>query len=358
MRILHIGKYFEPDFGGIETAIRNLSRVALDKSHSVTVVCFQKKAKSYHPVEQKGLRVRRLKTAMELRSQPISSDAYSVLLEETRTADVIHLHSPNPFLEAVFFLLPVKRHTKLIYHFHCDVYRQRWLKKAYWPLRKKLMNKSDVIVVSSQKLISTAIASGAEQKKIKVIPFNVSVPENLQFSEGKYAIFIGRLVYYKGLDILIDVFLKTQYPLKIVGDGPLFSSLKKRLEQVRPHKIELLGKVSEEEKKELLLNSRFGVLPSTSVAETFGIFSLECMSYKKPMITTKLNTATDEVNVHGETGFVVESKNKNSLKKSIELLFSDSDLVNKLGEQAQDRVRSHYSDATAWSSYQEIYPSI
>jgi len=222
---------------------------------------------------------------------------------------------------------------------HCDVYRQKYLKLLYSPIRKLLLNRADNVVVASGALTKMAIRMGASENKISVISFSVK-GSDFQYTEGKYVLFIGRLVKYKGLEDLIDTCHFLGIPLKIVGDGPESIYLRTKSEGLSD--IEFLGSVSESEKWDLIKNCRFGVLPSINSSETFGIFSLECLSQGKPMITTRVGTATDHVNVNEITGLVIAPGDRSGLRSAVSLLWSDQNLCEFFGRNASGKAQTDH----------------
>jgi hypothetical protein len=72
--IIHLGKYYFPDTGGIESVTSSLAKGATQAGHKVTVVCFKKS--SENNIERiEGVRVLRAPISRLIASQPLSGDA-------------------------------------------------------------------------------------------------------------------------------------------------------------------------------------------------------------------------------------------------------------------------------------------
>ena len=111
---------------------------------------------------------------------------------------------------------------------------------------------------------------------------------------GEYFVSGGRLVPYKRFDLLVHVFNRLKWPLKIFGSGPELQALKK---VAKPH-IEFLGRISDEEKAQLLSHARAFLHPQI---EDLGITPIEAMASGTPVIAYGVGGATETV-IPGKTG--------------------------------------------------------
>lgn len=115
---------------------------------------------------------------------------------------------------------------------------------------------------------------------------------------GEYFLAGGRIVPYKRFDILVEAFTKLGRPLKIFGSGPAL----KELQKSAPSHVEFLGRVSDEELKELYANAIAFINPQE---EDFGITMIEAMAMGCPVIAYKKGGAK-EIIEDGVTGMFVE----------------------------------------------------
>jgi len=113
---------------------------------------------------------------------------------------------------------------------------------------------------------------------------NPPVPiEEFVFHEEKddFYLFLGRLVPYKRVDLLIDAFAKMPgRKLLIAGDGPLYPELLRRA----PPNVTLLGRVSQARAVALMSTARAYVYPAI---EDFGIAPLEAQASGTPVIALR-----------------------------------------------------------------------
>ncbi len=111
---------------------------------------------------------------------------------------------------------------------------------------------------------------------------------------GNYFVAGGRLVPYKRMDLIIKVFNRLGWPLKIFGTGTEYPHLKRMAKA----NIEFYGKISEEEKIKLLSEAIAFIHPQK---EDFGITPLEAMAAGRPIIAFNQGGATETV-IPSQTG--------------------------------------------------------
>ena len=110
----------------------------------------------------------------------------------------------------------------------------------------------------------------------------------------EYYVAGGRLVPYKRFDLLIHVFNRLGWPLKIFGTGPEFEAL----QAIAKKNISFLGRVSEGDKAKLLRHARAFLHPQV---EDLGITPIESMASGRPVIAYGVGGVTETV-IPGKTG--------------------------------------------------------
>jgi rhamnosyl/mannosyltransferase len=157
-------------------------------------------------------------------------------------------------------------------------------------------------------------------------------------------LFVGRLVYYKGVDILLKALsLTSQANLSIVGDGADRSRLEALSVQLGVDgRTEFLGSLRDDDLVKELRDADVFVLPSVSRAEAFGLAMVEAMANGLPAISTSLGTGTDWVNLDDVSGIVVPAGDAMALAAAVERL-TDSDLRARLGAGAFKRAQDMFS---------------
>ncbi len=124
-----------------------------------------------------------------------------------------------------------------------------------------------------------------------------------------YYIIISRLGGYKKVDTAVKAFNKLGLRLKIVGEGPQFSLLKK----IAAPNVELLGRLSDSEVTNLLQNAKALIFPTF---EDFGIVPVEAMAAGIPVITYAAGGALETV-VDGQTGIFFNKQEPESIIEAV-----------------------------------------
>ncbi|AJQ95288.1 glycosyltransferase [Gynuella sunshinyii] len=109
-----------------------------------------------------------------------------------------------------------------------------------------------------------------------------------------FYLYLGQLVGYKRADLAVDAFNELGLPLIVVGEGELYSGLKKRAGD----NIQLMGRQPFDVIKDLLERCRALVFPGV---EDFGIVPVEAMAAGAPVIAYAKGGGLETV-VHGVTG--------------------------------------------------------
>jgi glycosyltransferase involved in cell wall biosynthesis len=128
--------------------------------------------------------------------------------------------------------------------------------------------------------------------RLRIVPNGVD-PEQFPLCRSKddYVLFVGRLVPYKGVDVLLRAMRIVQRrmhaPLRIVGDGPLRSVLEKSATNAALDCI-FEGEIAEAALADRYGRARLTVLPSLNRQEAFGICLLESMSTGTPVVASAL----------------------------------------------------------------------
>lgn len=141
-KILHVTKKFEDKkhFGGIEIFIKNLTSGIKNYKHNF-LYCNNKKTNKKHFV---------FKEDFNIFSCPFSFKALQNFRSVTKNFDIIHYHSPWPFMDILSFFSLCK---KEIVTYHADPYFTKMpiLRYLYYPLFFIFLIKIDTIIVTSKK---------------------------------------------------------------------------------------------------------------------------------------------------------------------------------------------------------------
>jgi glycosyltransferase involved in cell wall biosynthesis len=368
LKILQVASHYAPTLGGMETVLQDLSEGLLAAGDQVTVLCSSPSRQGADEI-MCGVRVLRSPSLGKLLSQPLTPFLPTTLRRLHRSFDLVHLHMPNPLAEAAVALLP--RNAPIVVTYHADVIRQKALKPVYGPIRRAALAKSRRVVVPTENHIRYSEVLPTFADKCIVVPFGISRARYLMTSasrararelrerQGRFVLFVGRLVYYKGLPQLIES-MRDVDPmlgrLVIVGDGPLRRQVEAKIESLQLQgRVTLAGAVSQAELNAYLEACQLLVLPSISRSEGFGMTQLEAMLFGKPLVTTRLQSGVQLVNVDGETGLQVPPLDPRALAAALSRLLSDNALRVSMGAAALERVESRFSLDQMIRGYREAY---
>lgn len=292
-----------------------------------------------------GVVVHRHRELGRLLSSPLAPG----LVREVRRldADIVHLHMPNPLGELGAVLSDGRQ--PIVVTFHAQLGRQRFLEPLYGPLQRRAFDRAATIVVGSEQLAAVpAIQECAE--KVRVLPFGVSprfaktTPSDPNQSTTLRMLFVGRLVYYKGVDVLLQAVARMEgAALTVVGDGPLRGELEGMASSLGlSDVVRFVGNIDDDALLRIYGEHDVVVLPSVSRAEAFGLAMAEGMARGLPAVSTSLGTATDWVNRDGESGFVVPPGDPAALADALDRL-RDAEVRGRLGAGARARTERLFS---------------
>ncbi len=349
--IVMLNKGYPPWIGGIERHVRDISEHLVKRGWRITsVVCNE--ANFQTEESQNGVRIIRAPSIGRLFSLPIARK-YSRFVNNQQP-DLVHVHVPFPLVWSAVQNLPEE--IPVVCSWHSDIIRQRFLRPLYTRSEQRFLARCAKIFPTSEALMQSSLALAAHQERCRIIP--LALPANEMVSaewldhqaeqfrgqfETQLVLFVGRLVEYKGLRYLVQAMKQINAHLLIAGDGPLREKLNNLIQQNNlSHKIELLGSISEMEKKVLYRAADLFVLPSVSRNEAFGYALLEAMQAGCPVISTDLPTGVKIVNRHGETGLVVPPKNKEYLAAAMQKILGDNAVRSAYGRAAKRQVESTF----------------
>jgi len=354
MRILHLAKYYWPRSGGMERVVQGLAEGANALGHQVEVVAVESRGRAGTPGRQR-LSVTRAFSFAALGSQEI---APGYIAAAWKRADIIHVHHPHTLAD-VACLLRAGR-TPLVVTQHADSRRS-----LYRPVTGLVLRRAAAIVVPSRAHLALSCELEGHESKVEIIPFGIDqrrwelVPPPPPGASPR-AIFIGRLVAYKGIDILLRALERVpELRLDIVGSGPQGPRLRTLAQALAiTDRVRWYGEYPDEDLPRRMADADFLVLPSVTVEEMFGLVVLEAMAAGRPVITTALPSAVREVNVPGVTGLEVPLRDVAALAKALETLCRDPHLRQRMGAAGRQRAAAHYTQEVMAAKHIELYQRI
>ncbi len=147
----------------------------------------------------------------------------------------------------------------------------------------------------------------------------------------------------------------TDYPIVIVGAGPIEDELKAQAAQLGLRNIHFLGYLPDGDKVALLTLCYAVVFPSHLRSEAFGISLLEGAMYGKPMISSEIGTGTTFVNIRDETGLVVPPSDPVSLRQAMRYLWEHPAQAAEMGQRAEERYWKYFTAEQMVGEYVKLY---
>ncbi len=355
MRILHLAKYYWPRSGGIERVVQNLAEGAAQLGHDAEVIAVETRWRWTKRGRHKT-KVTHAFSFGEVGSQEL---APGYIAAAWRTADLVHVHHPHSLADLACLLR--LRRTPLVVTQHQDVGGGAVTRR----MAKMVLARARAIVVPSRSHVALCHELEGFESKVEVIPFGINetrwneVPPPPGGTPAR-ALFIGRLVRWKGVDILLRAIQQvTNVALDVVGHGPEAPRLKTLAQALEiSDRVRFYGEYPDEDLPYRMAAADFLVLPSVSVHEMFGLVLIEAMAAGRPVITTDLPSGVRDVNVAGETGFTVPLRDVKALAGAIETLASDPALVRTMGEAGRARVDEHFTRGVMARRHVELYERV
>jgi glycosyltransferase involved in cell wall biosynthesis len=214
---------------------------------------------------------------------------------------------------------------------------------------------------------------GLPEDKLVMIPNGVDAKEyeksdidlnqfrrRFALPEEKIVLFVGRLVYEKGIHVLINavpkVLEKVNAKFVIVGNGYMQQSLSEHIRNMGlTHKVMFTGFVDDRTLRNLQKCADVSVVPS--LFEPFGIVALEAMAAKSPVVVSDTG-GLSEIVEHEVTGIKVYPNNPDSLAWGITRVLLDENLANKLKENAYRKVVEMFNWEKISQQTKTVYESV
>ncbi|MCP3372092.1 glycosyltransferase [Bradyrhizobium cajani] len=357
--VLHIFKIYYPDlFGGTLTVIRDICASLKDAFAPAVLVCSQSAER--REIVVNDVPVERVRSLGNLLSLPVAPTYPWRLWRKIAEHDLLALHAPFPLADLVFaFGFGAGR--PLVVHWHADIVTHAGLRWFIEPLMRRTLRRAKAIIVSDEVLVDSTPLLREFEDKCHVVPFGIDTTgydwpkiEPHQVNDrGRLVLACGRLVPYKGFDVLIRAAAAHNFEVWIIGEGAERPRLEQLIRELGlGERVRLLGSVNDCERIKLMCLADVFVMPSVTNAETFGLVQLEAMAAGRPVVNTALDTAVPRVARHGMEAITVPPGDAAKLGEAIDTLIRDPERRRRMGLAARTRAFNRYS-ATAFKQGME-----
>ncbi|MGX4772110.1 glycosyltransferase [Bradyrhizobium guangdongense] len=360
--VLHIFKIYYPDlFGGTLTVIRDICANLKDAFASAVLVCSQSAEQREIVVDD--VPVERVRSFGDVLSLPAAPTYPWRLWQKIADHDLLALHAPFPLADLVF-AFGLGRRRPMVVHWHADIVTHASLRWFIEPLMRRTLRQAKAIIVSDRVLVDKTPLLREFEDKCHVVPFGIDTdvydwpkiePHHVN-DRGRLVLACGRLVPYKGFDVLIRAAVNRAFEVWIIGEGVERTRLEQLIGELGlGERVRLLGSVSDCERIKLMCLADVFVMPSITNAETFGLVQLEAMAAGRPVVNTALDTAVPRVARHGMEALTVPPGDAEALGEAIDTLISDPGRRRRMGLSARTRAVSRYSSATFKDGMESVY---
>jgi rhamnosyl/mannosyltransferase len=365
-RVLHLGKYYPPQKGGIETVVETLCRGEKRWAVTQALVIHRERSTVFDVLDE--VPVRRVGSAVTVGAVSIAPTLPMWLARAD--ADILVLHEPNPMALLAYYL--ARPAIPLVVWYHSEVIRPRWMYRLlYQPLLDFALRRAARVVVSSPPMLDVE-ALAPYRGNCVVVPYGLPLERHLPAPEvaaraaalrreavRPTLLFVGRLVGYKGVEVLLKAMPGLDADAVIIGDGPCRPSLESAARELGlGTRVRFLGGVEGDELLAWYHACDVLVLPSITRQEAFGMVQLEAMLCARPVVSTDVGTGVSWVNQHERTGLVVRPGDPRALHDALARLISDAGLRRRLGDAARARVLEHFTAETMCNATRSLYRDI
>jgi rhamnosyl/mannosyltransferase len=310
--------------GGVERVVQGLTHSMSKLGINVTVITsFNENRTEF----DHNVKIVRIKRKMKLFRTPI----FKWQKEINSGFDIVHTFATYPLLSDRVASVCIREKIPSVLTYQFDgvipgTFGNLLAKIYYSSLAKKMMNYNVIIATTTSYAKHSVFLKRIPEYKLRIIPngmdidkFNPNVPyksilDKYSLTEG-YILFVGRLVEYKGLHVLLKAMKNSNRDLVIVGEGPLEDELK----QYGVGRF--LGYVRDNELPALYRGAGVTLLPSINSNEAFGMCLLESMACGKPVVSTDL-PGVKEIAEFG--GITVPKDDSKALNEGIERVLSQN----------------------------------
>jgi len=368
--VLLTGRFSDEDFGGLERHVRSLVQALSGDCEFVNVV--GSREWRFEQDWSTGCPTYKLPALFHVTSMPVCPTMPWEMrrLHRSQAFRLVHMHFPDPMAHLSSLVLPTD--IPVVITWHSDIVRQKRLLPFYRPLQDALLRRAAAIIgptpvhfAASEELRRLPLSD-----RFRVAPFGIDVAffaaphRNTAAIRARYpsplVFALGRHVYYKGFEYLIDAMdMLPGVQLVIGGTGPLTETLRARAQGgTAGDRITFAGRIPDADLPAYYQACDVFCMPSVERSEAFGFVQVEAMAAGKPVVCCELGNGVTYVNRHGETGLVVPPRDPRALAGALRKLLEDEPLRTRLGAGGRSRVNAEYTMRAMREATLQVYREV
>lgn len=361
MRIVQVCPYSWSARGGVQTHVRQLSRLLSARGHEVLVLAAgplrHHDASAGAVADARRENTDRPSIRMVGRSiqipfngslAPVCVDprCVAVISDALRAfqPEVVHVHEPFVPIVSLSAVWLAPAPVVATFHAYCPPSVDAWLSnvatRSLWPVGRRIA----VSLSVSRTAAAYAVSRGGGQ--MRIVPNGVDVEAFARAhpaspTSGRTLLWVGRLDRRKGFDVAVRAFstLCERYSdlsLLVVGSGPCRRVVDDVPHQVR-RRIVMMGDVDDDRLPSVYAAGDVFIAPAVE-GESFGVVLLEAMASGRPIVAAGIEGYRDVVRADIDA-LVVRPGDAQALSDAIARVLDDRPLARRLALAAQEGVR-------------------
>jgi len=321
-RVLHIGKYFPPHYGGMETYLSDLMNVQKSLGMAVAAVTHNHRQsiqdtydlnKSSTGDEEEAGHIYRAARWFNLGVVPVAP-LFALTLARAITEfrpTILHFHHPNA--SAIWaLLLPSARRLPWVATWHADILTPEAspaIKLGYHlyrPLERAQLARTQYVLATSERYRASSSCLTALGSRCEVMPLGLDkrrLPTKTQQTESSEGVgshqdsikilTVGRIATYKGYSHLLDALAllpEAALTMVISGSDAEITGLEKRIDALGLNsRVSLKKNLTDSELWDQYRACQVFCLPSTDKTEAFGMVLLEAQYFNRPIVACDIS---------------------------------------------------------------------
>ena len=288
--------------GGVERVYAEVSKAMARRGHEVTLVCSTRGPPQV--AVQDAVRIVRAPRRLTVLRAPVADFTGRIPPD----SDAVMVAATYPFTTPAVLRHAARRGIPSVLDFHFEPAPESAIGRLgaalYLRFGPRAYGLADQVVVRSMAYARSVRSLRAiPERRWSVVPNGIDTqrftPDGPR-RDGDYMLFVGRLVPYKGLEVLIRALARQPagIPLVVAGDGPLRAGLEGLATRLNVD-VRFIGRVEDAELPALYRGARLTILPSVNRQEAFGITLLESMACGTPVVASALPGVADVARLGG-----------------------------------------------------------
>jgi glycosyltransferase involved in cell wall biosynthesis len=194
--------------------------------------------------------------------------------------------------------------------------------------------------------------AGLPGERIVVKPNCVARPPAFGDARRYGGLFVGRLCEQKGIEIILRAWKEIDYPLRIIGDGPLSELVKRNADD----RIVYLGRLPRQAVQREMQAAKFLIVPSMG-CETFGLTIVEAFASHLPVICSDLPSFRELIEP-GINGLTFARGDADALAAQVHWALSNPSALDELSQRASAIYEKRYTPEANFDQLVRIYQSV